>query len=115
MKQLIIHRTSPTQANVVAVQIDGTEKPVLENVLYQNAMSYVADHQTDLVIYKIGKTFVRKNGKRHYMTSIYAKDNKEAIDYFHAAYDLQVQTSLIYYYLELCTGDWKVIDTIIKE
>lgn len=115
MNKYSIKRVSCISGYVEMITHEGFKIQCTEVLPYDECMAYVKTNQVNLRVYKVGKYAIRKNATRHLYECIYAEDDELAKQFFHDRYDLDVQTALIPYRLELCTGDWKVIDTIEKE
>lgn len=115
MNKYSIKRVNCIEGIVEAINMDGKKDLVTDLMSYDRCMEYVKQHQIEIRVYKIGKYSYRKNAVRHFAGCIYADSPEAAKSYFHDKYDLEVQLSENSYRLELCTGDWKVIDQIDKE
>lgn len=115
MNKYSIKRIDCNSGFVESVTQEGEKMQCTDIMMYNKCMEYVKKHQVNLKVYKIGKYAIRKNAVRHFHGCIYEENDEYAKAYFHGRYDMDVQTALIPYRLELCTGDWKVIDTIEKE
>lgn len=115
MNKYSIKRIDCNSGFVEMVTQEGEKMQCTDLMNYDKCMSFVKQNQTNLRVYKVGKYAIRKNATRHLHGCIYEENDKLAKQFFHERYDLDVQTALIPYRLELCTGDWKVIDTIEKE
>ena len=115
MNKYSIKRIDCNSGIVEMITHEGCKMECTEVLPYDSCMNYVKTNQVNLRVYKVGKYAIRKNATRHLYGCIYAEDDELAKQFFHDRYDLDVQTALIPYRLELCTGDWKVIDAIEKE
>lgn len=115
MNKFSIQRIGTNSGCVRMITPDGTKTECTDVMPYDTCMNYVKTNQVNIRVYRVGKYAIRKNAKRHLFGCIYEENDELAKQYFHDRYDLEVQTALIPYRLELCTGDWKVIDTIDKE
>lgn len=115
MNKYSIKRVNCIEGIVEEITPEGEKQQCTDLIPYNRCMDYVKENQVELRVYKIGKYSYRKNAVRHLAGCIYAESPEAAKSYFHDKYDLEVQLSENSYRLELCTGDWKVIDQIDKE
>lgn len=115
MNKYSIKRIDCNSGIVEMITQTGEKLNCTEVLPYNACMDYVKLNQKNLRVYKVGKYAIRKNATRHLFGCIYEESDELAKQFFHDRYDLDVQLALIPYRLELCTGDWKVIDTIEKE
>ena len=115
MNKYSIKRIDCNSGYVEMITQTGEKMRCTEPMNYEKCMNFVKQNQTNLRVYKVGKYAIRKNAVRHLHGCIYEENDEYAKAYFHGRYDMDVQDALIPYRLELCTGDWKVIDTIEKE
>lgn len=111
MKQLFIKRVSASYGQVCMHTWNDGEQIVTKIIPYQDCLDYVRIHQKDLTVYKVGYMNQRKDARRKLITRIFAEDPEQAVKLFRGM--LTSKTDKGTY--QLCTGDWKIINTIIKE
>ena len=111
MKQLFIKRVSASYGQVLAHTWNDGEQLVTKIIPYEQCLDYVRIHQKDLTIYKVGYLNQRKDARRKLITRIFAEDPEQAVKLFRGLLTNRTEKGTY----QLCTGDWKIINTIIKE
>ena len=111
MKRLFIKRVTPSFGQVWAHTFDDGEAIQTKIIPYDQCLDYVKMHQEDLTVFKMGYTSTRKNAKRKMLGRILATDQDQAIKLFRGLLTSRTEKGTY----QLCTGDWKIINTIIKE
>lgn len=105
MKKYTIERTDPTHGRIMELTMEGRKEFITEDKEYGSCMDWIAKNQEELKVYKIARILYRKNAKRRFVTSIYAKDNNDAVAYFDTEFNPPEPNAEF----QLLTGNWKII------